>query len=414
MATLVRAVLAAALLLAAAAGWVAWRNVAGEAPVHSRDAEGGAPLDVAQVERGAYLARAGNCAGCHTERGGRPYAGGRAIDTPFGAVHASNLTPDAGTGLGRWSRSEFWRAMHHGRSRDGRLLYPAFPYPHFTRLTRDDSDALFAFLQSLPAVEQPPRPHALRFPYDQPLALAVWRALYFRPHEAPAGSRGEYLVEGLGHCRACHGARNPLGAPLGHGGAVVTSQNWYAPSLGAADEAGVADWSDDDVVALLATGRSARGSALGPMAVVVFQSTQHLRADDLRAMAAYLRSLPPERVRDAGGVEAAPAETMALGARLYDRHCADCHGARGEGHAGRAPALAGNRGVTMGHGHNLIQVLRHGGFPPATDGNPRPYGMPPFGPLLADAELAALATFVRQSWGPRAPAVRELDVLRTR
>ena len=409
-----RLAVVALLLLGAAAAWVAWRNVAGEAPVLPRPADGPS-RDPAQIERGAYLALAGNCAGCHTDRGGRPYAGGRAIDTPFGTVYASNLTPDAGTGLGRWSASEFWRAMHHGRSRDGRLLYPAFPYPNFTRLSRDDSDALFAFLQALPAVEQPHRKPALRFPYDQQAALAVWRALYFTPHSAPAAaSRGEYLVEGLGHCRACHGARNPLGAPLERGGAVVTAQNWYAPSLGAADEAGVAGWSEDEVVALLASGTSARGSALGPMAAVVFQSTQHLRPDDLRAMARYLQSLPQDARRDVPPAEPAPADTMARGAELYETHCADCHGERGEGRTGQAPALAGNRSVTMGNGHNLIQVLRHGGFTPATAANPRPYGMPPFGPLLDDGDIAALATFVRQSWGQRAPAVRPLDVMRTR
>lgn len=412
---LVRLMLVAALLLAAAAGWVAWRNVAGEAPVLARQADPPSP-DAALIERGAYLALAGNCAGCHTAPGGRAYAGGRAIDTPFGAVFASNLTPDEGTGLGRWSASEFWRAMRHGRSRDGRLLYPAFPYPNFTRIARADSDALFAYLQSLPAVAQPNRAHALRFPYDRQAALAVWRALYFVPHDAsaPAEPRGRYLVEGLAHCRACHGARNVLGAVRGEaGGAVVSAQHWYAPSLHAADEAGVQDWSDADVVALLAGGVSPRGSALGPMASVVLHSTQHLRADDLHAMARYLRSLPRHAPAPRDEAEFAPPERMARGARLYEHHCADCHGKQGEGTPGSAPALAANRAVTMGDGRNLIQVLRHGGFTPATAANPRPYGMPPFGPLLGDAEIAALATYVRQSWGNRASEVRELDVLRT-
>jgi mono/diheme cytochrome c family protein len=414
--------LVALLLIGAALAWVAWRNLGGEAPVAPREAEAALPVDAAQIEHGAYLARAGNCAGCHTDRGGLPYAGGRGIDTPFGVVYASNLTPDNDSGLGRWSRSEFRRALHHGRSRDGRLLYPAFPYPHFSRVTNDDADALFAYLRSMPAVARRNRPHALRFPYDQQAALAVWRALFFWPapqQEAAdparrtALERGRYLVEGLGHCRACHGARNPFGALRdGGGGAVVTSQNWYAPSLAAPDEAGVAAWSDDEVVALLGTGVSRRGSALGPMAGVVLHSTQHLRPDDLRAMAQYLRALP-QRTPAVAEAASAPPDTMARGARLYEKHCADCHGEQGEGTPGSAPALAGNRSVTMGNGHNLIQVLRHGGFTPATTGNPRPYGMPPFGVLLDDAELAAVATYVRQSWGQFASPVSPLDVLRT-
>lgn len=157
------------------------------------------------VERGAYLARAGNCMACHTERGGVPYAGGRAVPTPFGAVVSTNLTPDAATGIGAWSAAEFWRAMHHGQSKDGRLLYPAFPYTSFTRVTREDSDALFAFLQSQPVVEQANRAHGLRFPYNTQAALAVWRALYFEPaifKPEPARdaewNRGAYLARGLG------------------------------------------------------------------------------------------------------------------------------------------------------------------------------------------------------------------------
>jgi mono/diheme cytochrome c family protein len=417
-----RTLLVALLLIGAALAWIAWRNLGGEAPVVPREAEAALPVDAAQLERGGYLARAGNCAGCHTDRGGLAYAGGRGIDTPFGVVYASNLTPDNDSGLGRWSRSEFRRALHHGRSRDGRLLYPAFPYPHFTRITTADADALFAYLQSVPAVASRNRTHVLRFPYDQQAALAVWRTLFFWP--APQGEvpdpargsaleRGRYLVEGLGHCRACHGARNPFGALRGGGGgAVVTSQNWYAPSLAAPDEAGVADWSDEEVVALLATGVSPRGSALGPMAGVVLHSTQHLRSEDLRAMAQYLRALPQRASAVAKAASALP-DTMSRGARLYDKHCADCHGEQGEGTPGSAPALAGNRSVTMGNGHNLIQVLRHGGFTPATVGNPRPYGMPPFGVLLDDAEIAAVASYVRQSWGQFARPVSPLDVLRT-
>lgn len=441
------------VLLALAAGWVAWRNVAGEPAVEPRGAAPPPPADAATVARGAYLARAGNCLGCHTRRGGAPGAGGRAVATPFGTVYSSNLTPDDETGLGRWSAPEFRRALQHGRSRDGRLLTPAFPYPNFTRLTREDADALYAWLMTRPAVREPNRPHELRFPYGTQAALAVWRALYFRagPHEpdparSAAWNRGSYLVNGPAHCFACHAARNFLGAAAGAGetgGNVVSVQRWYAPSLTDPREAGVADWPAEDVVALLKTGTSPRGSALGPMAEVVARGTQHLSLEDLHAMAEYLRSLSPTasdqgRARgadaaavapatdataagasEAGGSVAGmpgapgPADVAARGARLYETHCAGCHGERGEGTPGIAP-LAGNRAVRLADPRNVIQAIRHGGFLPTTAGNPRPFGMPPFGHVLGDDDIAAVATHVRQAWGNAAPAVSPLDVLRAR
>jgi mono/diheme cytochrome c family protein len=184
------ALLALAALAMAGAAIIIWLNVRGEAPIH--EAEAVRPASPELVARGAYLALAGNCAACHTARGGAPYAGGRGIDTPFGIVYGGNLTPDETTGLGRWNADHFWRAMHHGRSRDGRLLYPAFPYPEFTRVTRADSDALFAYLRSLPAANAPNRAHELRFPYRTQAALALWRALFFRPaaFEGEAGRLG--------------------------------------------------------------------------------------------------------------------------------------------------------------------------------------------------------------------------------
>jgi mono/diheme cytochrome c family protein len=398
---------------------IAWLNVRGEEPLGAEASA--APASAEQIERGAYLARAGNCMGCHTERGGAAYAGGRGVPTPFGTVYAPNLTPDATHGLGRWTSAEFWRALHHGRARDGRLLYPAFPYPNYTRVTRADSDAIFAYLRSLPAVAQANRPHALQFPFDQQAALAVWRALYFRPSVPEADAtrsaewnRGAYLVDGLGHCNACHASRNALGAtasPLDLAGGLIPVQNWYAPSLASPLEAGVADWADADVVALLKTGISARGAVMGPMSEVVSGSTQHLSEPDLRAMAAYLKALPQsETTRTAGS----PAPAEGPGAALYDRHCAACHGDQGDGVPGAYPALAGSRAVTMASAANLVHVVLEGGFPPATAGNPRPYGMPPFATLLSNEDVAALLTHLRGSWGNRAAAVSAVDVGRYR
>ncbi len=400
---------------------VAWLNVRGEQPVSNIVSTDIPSME--QVQRGAYLARAGNCAACHTERGGAAYAGGKALATPFGTVYAGNLTPDAETGIGSWSADHFWRALHHGRSRDGRLLYPAFPYTEYTQVTREDSDALYAFLRTVPAVHQPSTPHDLRFPYSTQAALAVWRALYFQPGEFEPQSdkpaewnRGAYLVRGMGHCAACHAERNFMGATqndLGLGGGMIPMQNWYAPSLATPAEAGVQDWSISEVVEFLKTGISARGSAMGPMAEVVYDSTQHLNDADLQAMAVFLRDLPQQ----------APARqpqtpvgstVLELGAKVYKAQCAACHGPSGEGADGIYSALAGNRAVTQASSANLIKIIIHGGFTPTTEGHPRPYGMPPFGQSLSDAEIAAVGSYVRTAWGNRASGVTPFDVNRVR
>ena len=412
----------AATLAALVVAAVVALNLRGEAPLPAMTEE--VPATAAQVARGAYLARVGSCAGCHTARGGAAYAGGRGIETPFGKVFAGNLTPDVATGLGAWSSADFWRALHHGRSRDGRLLYPAFPYPNYTQVTREDSDALYAYLRSLSAVAQPRTPHALRFPFSTQAALAVWRALYFRPGQPPEDlsrsaewNRGAYLVQGLGHCTACHTPRNALGAERkaqALGGGTVAGQGWYAPALDMPTEAGVAQWPLQDVVALLQTGVAPQGSVTGPMAEVVFRSTQHLTPTDARAIAVYLQALPQ---RSAPAVVAKPpaaAAALARGAKVYEQHCAQCHGDQGQGVPGAIAALAGNRAVLQADTTNLLRVVLQGGYLPATAGNPRPHGMPPFQQTLSDEEVAAVTTFVRNSWGNQAPGVGTIEVYRAR
>ncbi|MDP3355543.1 MAG: cytochrome c [Polaromonas sp.] len=421
----VRWVLAgAALLLLAAVATVAWQL---RGPVDDTTTY---PTNTAVADkpalaaRGAYLARAGNCMACHSARGGVPYAGGRSINTPFGAVFSSNLTPDPQTGIGSWSASDFWRALHHGQSKDGRLLYPAFPYTNYTEVTRADSDALHAFLMQLPPVVQPATAHTLRWPFNTQAALALWRALYFSPgayqpdtQQSTEWNRGAYLVRGLGHCSACHSTRNALGAsstPLDLAGGLIPMQNWYAPSLTSALEAGVADWSPTDIVALLKTGVSPRGSVLGPMAEVVLHSTQHLNEADLGAMAVFLKSLPPTALASVQRAASGTSAASVAGAKLYDKHCAQCHGDQGQGVPGAYPPLAGNRAVTMGSSANLVQVVLNGGYAPATAGNPRPFGMPPFVLVLNDSDLAALLTYLRSAWGNQAAEVTPTEVNRMR
>jgi mono/diheme cytochrome c family protein len=382
-----------------------------------------APADAATIERGAYLARAGNCMACHTERGGEPYAGGRAIDTPFGTVYAGNLTPDLSTGLGAWSAQAFRRALHEGRSRDGHLLYPVFPYTHTTLVSDDDSDALYAFLRSVPAVEKVAPPHVLRFPVNTQVAVAVWRLLYFQsgrfqhqPAQTAEWNRGAYLALGLAHCSACHSARDALGgseAGQRWGAGLMPDGHWLAPSLRDGSQAGLSGWSGERIADLLQTGHSETATVMGPMAEVVFEGTQHLSRADLKAMAVFLKALPVQ-TSAVPAFESAKPETIALGEKVYGQWCADCHGAAGQGAAGAYPALAGNRSVLMASHVNAVQAILAGGFAPATKGHPRPYGMPPFRTLLSDAEVAAVASFVRQSWGNRANAVSPQAVQRLR
>ena len=401
---------------------VAWLNVRGEMPLDANGPDTAAP-DPLTVERGAYLARAGNCMGCHSTAGAQAYAGGLRMETPFGTVVTPNITPDPATGIGSWSAAEFWRAMHHGRSQDGRLLYPAFPYPSYTLVTREDSDALYAYLRTVKPVVQANKPHALTFPYNTQAALAVWRALFFRPgtltpepQQTAEWNRGRYLVDGLAHCAACHSSRNALGATglnAEFAGGLMPDASWYAPSLASPNEAGLQTWSRAQAVHLLKNGVARHATVSGPMAEVVYNSTQHLTEPDLNAMVAYLASIP---VRDNSKSEVprAYANVLDRGAKIYEQQCVACHGDQGQGVASIYPALAGNRAVLLDSPHNLVQTIRKGGFSPSTEGNPQPFGMPPFAQVLNNDDIAAVATFVRQSWGNAAPAVSALDVHRVK
>jgi mono/diheme cytochrome c family protein len=381
-----------------------------------------------QIARGAYLARAGDCMACHTARGGQPYAGGRAIPTPFGTMYAPNITADKETGLGSWSAKDFWRALHHGKSKDGSFLYPAFPYTNYTKITREDSNALFAYMQTVTPVRQPSQEHALRFPYNNRILLAGWRALYFTPGAYSADSkqsvewnRGAYLVQGLGHCSACHTTRNAFGATVAKsdlGGGLIPIMNWYAPSLTSDAEAGLGNWELQHITALLKTGVSPRSTVFGPMAEVVSRSLQHLDDNDIQAMAVYLKSLPqndPPPALDTAQPDKPTADrVMQAGAKIYEQHCAECHKAGGQGIAPAYPPMSGNRALTMGSAVNPIRMVLNGGFPPSTQGNPRPYGMPPFGQMLNDQEVAAVVSFIRNSWDNRAGFVSPQEVNRYR
>ncbi len=367
---------------------------------------------------GEYLARAGDCIACHTAPGERLFAGARPMPTPFGTLYSTNLTPDPATGLGNWTTDNFYQVMHTGRSPDGGLIYPAMPFASYTKVTRRDSDTIFAYLRTVPAIHQADRSQDLQFPYNNRFLILGWRTLFFHegeyrpnPGKSAEWNRGAYLVEGLGHCSMCHSPINALGgSPQSQAfqGGLIPMQNWYAPSLTSNKEGGLGTWSIKDISDMLRTGVSRRGAVYGPMAEVTYNSLQYLTDRDTRAMAVYLKSLAPNEPA-AGSASPIPAAEgsllMSLGNTVYDTHCASCHAADGRGMPPNYPPLAGNQSIQMVSAVNPIRMVLNGGFPPATAGNPMPYGMPPFAQSLSDDEVAAVVTFIRASWGNRGEAV---------
>ncbi len=374
--------------------------------------------DPAVVANGEYLARAGDCVACHTAPEGKLFSGGRPMPTPFGTIYTSNITPDAQTGIGRWTADQFYGTMHTGRFPDGGLLYPAMPFGSYTKVTRADSDAIFAYLKSVPPVKQADRPHDLRFPYNNRSLILGWRTLFFSEGEykpdatkSDDWNRGAYLVGGLGHCGMCHTAINALGGSSesdAFQGGLIPMQNWYAPSLTSNHEAGLGDWSIKDISDLLRTGVSARGAVYGPMAEVVYNSLQYLSDADTHAMAVYLKGLAqgsPPGMPAATVPNAEGSLLLSLGKTVYDRQCGSCHGPEGQGKPPHYPPLAGNQSIQMASSVNAVRMVLNGGYPPGTAGNPMPYGMPPFAQSLSDNEVAAVVTHIRTSWGNRGSAV---------
>jgi mono/diheme cytochrome c family protein len=381
---------------------------------------------VTLVSRGQYLARVGDCVACHTKHDGVPFTGGFAMPTPFGTLYSPNITPDEATGIGKWTATEFYQMLHTGRSRDGTLLYPAMPFPAYTKVTRDDADALFAYLRTLKPVSQANRANELRFPYNNRSLMFGWRTLYFTegtfaplPGRSAEFNRGAYLVQGLGHCASCHSTINALGGSSedsAFAGGLIPLQNWYAPSLTSNQESGLGSWSVVDIAALLKTGASMRGAVYGPMAAVTHNSLQYLTNSDATAIAIYLKSLLESKAsapRAAEGIQGSAA-TLSTGGSVYQRHCAACHRSDGKGMPPAYPPLAGNPSIEMELPVNPLRMVLNGGYPPQTTDNPRPYGMPPFAQVLSDDDVAAVVTYIRLSWGNHGAAVtrREVNAIR--
>lgn len=367
----------------------------------------------ALIEHGRYLATVGNCAGCHTAPDGESLAGGRAFNTRYGVVYSSNITPDPEHGIGDWSSEEFRHAMRHGISRNG-VLSPAFPYTSFRRLDDGDLDALLAWLRSRPPSTAARRPPVYAFPANLPGAMIAWRLIYLRRapemHWSDAHvARGAYLVEGIGHCAVCHGSRGTF-ASQSTGPQLWGARNagWFAPAL---HGTALARFADGDLARYLKGGAPDAIASYGLMANVIAGNLQYLTDDDAGAIEAYLRLLPappaepepPMRVR-------ANDESLALGRKVYAERCADCHGERGEGVAGKYPPLQGSSAIAAPDPVNLVKLVALGAIAPSTPTHPMPYTMPPFAHSLSARDIAGVVNFLRAQENRDAVPVSEEDV----
>lgn len=375
-----------------------------------------------KIERGRYLAVLGDCISCHTAPGGKPFAGGAALETPFGALIGPNITPDVATGVGAWSEEDFRRAMHEGIGRGGARLYPAMPYPAYTKVTRDDVSAIWAYLRSLDPVRNEVQPNQLKFPFNvRRPATSAWDLINFQPGvfqpdpaKSNAWNRGAYLVEGLGHCGTCHTPKNITGGDRGSEalqGALL--QDWYAPDLTEDPRTGIGSWSIEEIVRYLKTGANSYDIASGPMAEAVSNSTSKMTDADLLAIATYLKDRAPRSGRAVTALAAANPR-MVAGQAIYEDRCAACHSHSGAGVPNLFPRLASAPLVQSADPTSLIRVVLIGSRAVATSAAPTAPAMPAFGWNLNDTEVADVLTYVRNTWGNAASAVQPEDVTKLR
>lgn len=399
----------------------------------------GATDQASPAARGEYIARAGDCIACHTVKGGQPFAGGLPLATPIGMIYSTNITPDATTGIGSYSFEAFEKAVRRGIRKDGATLYPAMPFPSYARITDDDMHALYAyFMTGVKAVNQPNREVDIPWPLSMRFPLASWRWLFAPDKTGPSPvttddpvlQRGAYLVEGLGHCGTCHTPRaislqekaltNADGDEFLSGGAPI--EGWIAKDLRGSPVTGLGRWSEQDIVQFLKSGRNEHTAVFGGMSEVVDHSLQHLTDADLTAIARYLKTLPPRAGEatvagnDDGGVTRKLHDLLpdSLGARVYADSCMACHRSNGAGYAQTFPSLAGNTVLNDPAADSVIKIVLTGYTVPATKTAVTEYTMPGFGWRLADDEVAAVVTFVRQSWGNTGRVVTAEEVASVR
>ncbi|NHN89715.1 cytochrome c [Acetobacter conturbans] len=384
------------------------------------------------IRQGEYMARAADCAACHSVRGQPPYSGGVPFDLPMGRIYSPNITPDPDHGIGHDSEEQFARAIREGVRHDGASMYPAMPFPSYARLTDADVHALFVYFRYgvKPLATTPPA-STIIWPLSMRWPLIFWRGMFApapqvalkttrRTFPDTTIARGAYLVEGPGHCGACHTPRaltlqekaltaadGPL--YLSGGGAV---DGWHPPSLRQENRTGLGRWSEDDIVAFLREAGAPLGSAFGGMADAVEHGTQYLTDNDLHAIARYLRSLQPTRMPDPAWRYDPATETAlrqgdvtARGARVYVDHCAACHRDDGRGYPTVFPPLAGNPVVMDDRPDSLVAILFKGAVLPATRTAPSSFVMPSFVRSLSPQQMADVLSFIRSAWGNDAPPV---------
>jgi mono/diheme cytochrome c family protein len=392
----------------------------------------GVPATLAQaspVERGAYLARAADCEACHTAPGGKPYAGGLAFKLPFGTMYSTNITPDKESGIGNYSDQDFLNAVHRGIREDGARLYPAMPYASYTYMTDADALAIKAYLFSLPPVRAPDPENTLTFPFNQRWAMIFWSAVFNRDHrfepdssKSPEWNRGAYVSEALAHCGECHTPRNlafALDNRKKFAGAVAAG--WRAYNISSDKTTGIGGWSDDDLVAYLATGHATgHGTASGPMGEAVDRSLSYLVPEDVRAVVAYLRTVPATPSPDLPASPAPPAPPShkqgggaqeARGKMVFEGACVSCHGWTGESPLSPFATIAGARAVNDPTAINVAEIVIHG---TRRHHPPDAISMPAFGDAYSDIEIAAVANYVTARFGGKPSQLTAQDVANLR
>jgi len=389
----------------------------------------------APASRGEYIARAGDCVACHSVRGGKAFAGGLKMGTPLGAIYATNITPDKETGIGDYSLADFDKAVRSGIAKDGHHLYPAMPYPSYAKLTDEDVRALYDFfMKEVPPVHQANIASEISWPLNMRWPISLWNVVFVdhSPYEAKRDhdadwNRGAYLVQGLGHCGACHTPRGLAwdeksldeGSNSYLSGAMLDF--WSAPNLRGDVNAGLGRWAKEDIAEFLKTGHNRDGTVFGSMIDVINNSSPYLSDADVNAMAIYLKSLPG--VDGSGAVFAANDETAkalraghvdATGAATYVGHCVSCHVDDGKGFAPYLPPLAGNPTVLDRDPSSLINLVLNGANPIVVKGTPDAYRMPQFRIILSDSEVADVVTFIRNAWGNHGAPVTPEEVAEMR
>ncbi len=377
--------------------------------------------DSAAIERGRYVAIASDCTACHTMPESKlPLAGGYKISTPFGGIYASNITPDTETGIGSWTERDFFRAVRHGKGKEGEHLYPAMPYNAYVKLTDQDMHDLWMYMRSVKPIHYQVPETNLGFPYNIRLAMMGWNLLFFKNagfqvdnSQSAQWNRGAYLVEGPEHCAACHTAKNLIGGDSSDYLQGGNLGEWHAPDITPNPHTGIGSWTEQQVVDYLKLGSNHVAVASGPMAEAVTNSTQHLTEDDLKAIAVYLKQVPASTTSLPQPLSPDNAQ-MKMGENVYSANCTACHNSDGKGIPNLAASLAGNPGLLADDASSIITTVLQGGRGAVTAGNPTSGAMPSFAWKLSDEQVAAAATYLRNSWGNAAKPVSVEEVAKAR